>query len=56
MDKSKIGQLLSDQVTTFCGQVQAHIEPEAYDDERGDGYQPLARWGDRRFKTEANHW
>lgn len=56
MTKYEIGQILSDQVTTFCGQVQAHIEPEPLDDEAGGGYDPLTRWGDRKFKLKQHDW
>lgn len=31
--------------------VLAHIEPEPFDDEAGNGYAPLERWGDRQYRA-----
>jgi len=60
LSKSDIGQLLSDQVseyiTTNGRRIQPLIEADPYDDAEGDGFDPLNRWGDRRFKLQASRW
>ena len=38
-------------LTDGCYRKIAVIEPDVFDDENGHGYDPLARWGDRRFST-----
>jgi hypothetical protein len=55
MTKADIGQLLSDQVCEFISRKAAMIEPEVYDDEDGDGYEPLDRWMDRKFRPIPAH-
>ena len=60
LSKSDVGQLLSDQISEFIIDLRARkqplIEAEDYDDEHGHGYDPLTRWGDRKFKLQHNHW
>lgn len=33
-----------------CSHIPAHIEPDPFDDEAGEGFMPLDRWGDRTFQ------
>lgn len=56
MTKADVGQLLSDQMTEFLTHKQPLIEAEPYDDEDGDGYDPLSRWGDRVYRLQAHTW
>lgn len=56
MTKSDVGQLLSDQVSSYLGRKEAKIEPEPFDDELGLGNETLTRWGDRRYKAKSHDW
>ncbi len=56
LSKSNIGQLLSDQMGEFISRKAAMIEPEVWDDEDGDGCDPLSRWGDRVYRLQQHTW
>lgn len=56
MTKADIGQVLSDQVSEFLSRKPALIEADCYDDETGDGYDPLSRWGDRVYRLQQRTW
>jgi len=60
LSKSDIAQLMSDQVTAFSSSLAARkrpaIEFEPFDDAEGIGYDPLNRWGDRKFKLKPHSW
>ena len=56
MTKADIGQLLSDQMCEFMGRKAPMIEAEPYDDELGNGFDPLSRWGDRVYRLQPHTW
>jgi hypothetical protein len=39
-----------------CYQVLPHIECEPFDDADGHGFDPLERWGDRRFCAQKDRY
>lgn len=59
MTKADIGQLLSDQMFQFAplgSRKLPMIEPDAFDDAEGMGFEPLDRWGDRKFSLRPHSW
>lgn len=58
--RSEIAQLMHDQIYSHAVAIdnmrKPQIEAEVFDDEAGHGYDPLNRYGDRRYHLYEDAW